>query len=159
MAAKLSIIPGDRLPVDHPPEHIHGGSLYWAEARFGRPKAGWVDLSTGINPQAYPFQVPPDAAWRRLPDALEMSDLKQAAADRYRVSDPSLIVPASGSQSLIQLLPRLKAVSHAVEVLSPTYSEHAVAWRAEGHRVFEIADINQLARDANVVVVTNPNIA
>lgn len=156
MAAKFSIVSGDLLSAGHPPEHIHGGSLDWAEAKFGRPKAGWVDLSTGINPKAYPFQVPPEAAWRRLPDALEINKLKQAAADRYKVSDPSLIVPAPGSQSLIQLLPRLRGASH-VEVLSPTYSEHAVAWRAESHSVFEIADIDMLACDASVVVVTNPN--
>ncbi len=31
---------------------VHGGGLHRAEQRWGRPAAGWLDLSTGINPLA-----------------------------------------------------------------------------------------------------------
>ena len=29
----------------------HGGNLHDAIRRYGRPRAEWLDLSTGINPQ------------------------------------------------------------------------------------------------------------
>lgn len=135
---------------------FHGGSLDWAEARFGFPVAGWLDLSTGINPNAYPFQPPPESAWRRLPDVGSTDKLRKTAANRYGVGDPAFVVPAPGSQSLIQLLPRLRDRSNVV-VLSPTYSEHAIAWRGEGHDVSEIGDIRLVSHDADVLVLTNPN--
>jgi cobalamin biosynthetic protein CobC len=34
---------------------VHGGDLGLAEARFGKPKQGWLDLSTGISPFPYPI--------------------------------------------------------------------------------------------------------
>ncbi len=135
---------------------FHGGSLDWAEARFGPQTEGWLDLSTGINPNAYPFRPPPVSVWHRLPDIGAISTLRQTAANRYGVRDPAFVSPAPGSQSLIQLLPRLRDKSNIV-VLSPTYSEHAVAWRAEGHDVAEISDIASFPSHADVVVVTNPN--
>ena len=135
---------------------FHGGSLDWAEARFGPQPEGWLDLSTGINPNAYPFRPPPVSVWQRLPDIGAISALRKTAARRYGVSNPAFVIPAPGSQSLIQLLPRLRDKSNIV-VLSPTYSEHAVAWRAEGHDVAEISDIASVSNHADVVVVTNPN--
>ncbi len=135
---------------------FHGGSLDWAETRFGPQADGWLDLSTGINPNAYPFRAPPASVWRRLPDIGAINTLRKTAAKRYGVLNPAFVAPAPGSQSLIQLLPRLRDRSDIV-VLSPTYSEHAVAWRAEGHDVDEINDIASVPSHADVVVVTNPN--
>ena len=31
----------------------HGGNLHDAIRRYGRPRAEWLDLSTGINPVSY----------------------------------------------------------------------------------------------------------
>ena len=45
----------------------HGGDLAAAEARWGRPAEGWLDLSTGINPMPYPIPAIDPAAWHRLP--------------------------------------------------------------------------------------------
>ena len=50
------------------PVRDHGGGLDAAEARFGKPEDGWVDLSTGINPWPWkPGEISADA-WNRLPD-------------------------------------------------------------------------------------------
>ena len=78
----------------------HGGRLRAAARHYGIPLADWVDLSTGINPQAYP--VPPLApeAWQRLP---EMDDGLEAAAAAFYGS-PNLL-PVAGSQAAIQALP------------------------------------------------------
>jgi cobalamin biosynthetic protein CobC len=135
---------------------FHGGNLDWAEEAFGRPAAGWVDLSTGINPWSYPFMPPNPEAWQRLPTDAEITALETVAAQRYGLSGQGAIVSASGSQSLIQLLPRLRERSK-VAVLSPTYGEHRAAWHAAGHSVVEVEDETGIDRDVSVVVLTNPN--
>lgn len=131
----------------------HGGNLEAAEKRFGRPQAGWLDLSTGINPHAYPMPNLEASVWRRLPGS--DAGLRAAAADCYGVADPKLVVPANGAQSLIQLLPGLRR-NVRVAVLSPTYEEHSACWRDGGHRVLEVPTLEE-AQDADIVVLVNPN--
>ncbi|HLO75006.1 MAG TPA: threonine-phosphate decarboxylase, partial [Magnetospirillum sp.] len=61
---------------------VHGGDLAAAEARWGRPAAGWLDLSTGINPWPYPLPSFSAEAWSRLPGAAEDLALRHATARR-----------------------------------------------------------------------------
>ena len=131
----------------------HGGDIAWAERRFGRPAAGWLDLSTGINPVPYPVPPLPGELWTRLPTAADEGALRSAAAMAYGAPGAACVAAAPGSQSLIQLLPRLRPPG-SVAVLTPTYGEHAICWTAAGHRVAEASD---LQAPADVVVVTNPN--
>src|SRR3546814_3506547 len=79
-----------------------------------------------------------------------------AAAECYGVDEPDLIVPAPGTQALIQALPRLRPATR-VAVVAPTYNEHAHCWRAAGHKVGEVAGIDDAAVGADVVIVVNPN--
>ena len=117
------------------------------------PKAGWTSVPVST-------QTPIHFAHRQSPSGNACPILGQSARFERRRRDDmvSLIQLASapGSQSLIQLLPRLRDKSNIV-VLSPTYGEHAAAWRAEGHDVAEISDIALVSNHADVVVVTNPN--
>lgn len=131
----------------------HGGNLEAAEKRFGRPLAGWLDLSTGINPHAYPMPNLEASVWRRLPGS--DAGLRAAAADCYGVADPKLVVPANGAQSLIQLLPGLRR-NVRVAILSPTYEEHAASWRDGGHRVEEVSMLDE-TQGFDIVVAVNPN--
>ena len=131
----------------------HGGNLAAAEARFGRPAEGWVDLSTGINPWPYPVETAADGEhWTRLPDSGAFARLTNAACRAYGVPDPACVVAAPGTQALIQWLPRLRSAG-TVAVLSPTYAEHAESWWRAGHAVKQVADFT----DADVVVLTRPN--
>ena len=135
----------------------HGGDAGAAERRFGRPRGGWLDLSTGINPHAYPLPRLGDETWRRLPDRHTLARLARAAAKYCGLRDPSPIVPAPGTQALIQWLPRL-CPPCAVAVVGPTYAEHARCWRKAGHRVKVVADLAAArASGARVVVAVNPN--
>lgn len=134
----------------------HGGDLAAAEATFGVPPAGWMDLSTGINPHPYPVGAPTRESWTRLPDSRVMGKLRDAAATCYGVADPSCVVPAAGTQSLIQCLPRIPRRTR-VAVLGPTYAEHALAWKNAGHVVEEVSDFAALPGAAPVAVVVNPN--
>ncbi len=131
----------------------HGGDLLEATRRFGLPPGGWLDLSTGINPDPWPAGPLPPAALSRLP---QQDDRLEAAARRYYRAPAVLAVP--GSQSAIQWLPSLRPPSR-VAVLGPTYGEHARNWRLWGHEVVELgvdALEAQLERWA-VVVVVNPD--
>jgi len=138
------------------PESIfHGGDLDAARAAFPHAPEPWIDLSTGINPSPYP--VPPLGAdaWARLPQGSDLRRLEQVAARRYGAACPEMVVPAPGTQALIQVLPRLMRRSR-VAIVGPTYAEHAAAWRREGHDVAEVQDFDGLG-EANVVVLVNPN--
>ena len=80
----------------------HGGRLRAAARRHGIALADWLDLSTGINPRAYPVPPLPPTVWQRLPEADD--GLESAAAAFY--GNP-LLLPVAGSQAAIQALPRL----------------------------------------------------
>ncbi|SMH59837.1 threonine-phosphate decarboxylase CobD [Azospirillum agricola] len=133
---------------------LHGGDLDGARAAFPDAPQPWVDLSTGINPWSYPLPpIPPDA-WTRLPARGAEMALREAAAACYGAPSAERVAAASGSQALIQLLPRLRAPGR-VAVLAPTYAEHALCWAGAGHRLSETTDPE--TADADVLVVVNPN--
>jgi cobalamin biosynthetic protein CobC len=133
----------------------HGGDLADARAQFAHAPRPWLDLSTGINPRSYPLPCFPMEAWTRLPGKAEEGTLRAAAARCYRASDPDRVVAAPGTQVLIGLLGYLRPQSR-VAVLSPTYAEHAAAWRQAGHALREVTRIEAL-EDCDIAVVTNPN--
>src|SRR3979411_2339408 len=45
----------------------HGGDLSAVRRRFPTAPQPWIDLSTGINPVAYPVAQLPPEIWSRLP--------------------------------------------------------------------------------------------
>jgi cobalamin biosynthesis protein CobC len=134
----------------------HGGDPAELEKLYGRPEKGWLDLSTGINPCPYRARGLNPDDWGPLPTLKDITRLRQAAAKCYGALDEAFVVPAPGTQSLIQTLPRLRPTGR-VCVLSPTYNEHAHCWRAAGHDVTEISRLSSDVENADVVIVVNPN--
>lgn len=134
----------------------HGGDLGEAMAQFGGAPQAWLDLSTGINPNPYPLPALADDAWRRLPSRADEATLLAAARRAYVVPDDVGIVAAPGTQALIQWLPRI-AARGAVAVVSPTYNEHAAAWRLARHEVLAVADAAALPDTVRHLVIVNPN--
>lgn len=134
---------------------VHGGDLSAAEARFGRPADGWLDLSTAVSPFAYPLPPLDPTLWERLPDRGLDNALRAAAADFYGAAGIEQVAAAPGTQALIQLLPRLRPFSH-VAVVGPTYGEHATCWSNAGHQVLSCETVDARG-SADVVVVGNPN--
>lgn len=135
----------------------HGGDPAALEARFGKPEAGWLDLSTGINPLAYPLGTIPDDVLAQLPRQADMDALLAAARKAYGVPADAAIVAAPGTQALIQMVPTLFAPSD-VTVMGPTYGEHAPAWNAAGHTIVDVNSIcAQAAQPSPFGVVVNPN--
>jgi cobalamin biosynthetic protein CobC len=113
----------------------------------------FIDLSTGINPVAYPFSPLTAACFARLPEPEALARLEQVAGQYYGAGDGVEVVAAPGTQLLISLLPRAFPAAE-VAVLGPTYGEYAASWA--GSLVREVAMVEALA-GADCAVVCNPN--
>ena len=131
----------------------HGGGLRAAAVRYGISLSDWLDLSTGINPQGWPVPAVPATVWQRLPEAED--GLETAAAAYYSVES---LLPVAGSQAAIQALPWLREPGR-VGVLSPSYAEHAHAWRRAGHRVewWPAESLDAAIERLNALVLVHPN--
>ena len=133
----------------------HGGDISTASDRFGVPKGGWLDLSTGINPFSYPDVTQRAEAVRRLPTSGDAAAFEAAARTYYRVPAGAALIAVPGTQAALQILPLLRPKC-AVAVLGPTYSEHGRTWRMTGHNVQEVSSFEALG-DGDVSVLVNPN--
>lgn len=136
---------------------LHGGDLAAADDEFGAPEDGWVDLSTGINPEPWPA-APEASDARRLPDRRQIARLRLAAAAAYGVPDPARLVAGPGSQALIQWLPRLRPPERVAVIASRrgVYGGLAPAWTSAGHEVVRTTRLAD-ARDADSAVLARPN--
>ena len=136
----------------------HGGDTAWADGRFGKPAEGWLDLSTGINPDGYPVPTVSAELWHRLPTSGDLAALTAAAAETYGVPVDAVALSA-GSEAAITLLPRLLAPTK-VAVLSPGYGSHITEWKAAGHRIQAMSAENVTGNrlgETRILVVGNPN--
>jgi cobalamin biosynthesis protein CobC len=132
----------------------HGGALEVARRLAPNVSEPWIDLSTGINPHAYPLPDLEPEGWSRLPESGALARLEATAAQRYGV-DPTCAVAGPGSQALIQALSHI--LPHgAIGALGPTYSGFASAFAAAGARVIEAERLEELD-GLDVAIVVNPN--
>ena len=131
----------------------HGGGLRAAAVRYGIPPSDWLDLSAGINPQGWPVPTIPATAWQRLPEPDD--GLETAAAAYYGAES---LLPVAGSQAAVQALPRLRELGR-VGVLSPSYAEHAHAWRQAGHQVelLPAGSLDAAIERLDALVLVHPN--
>jgi cobalamin biosynthesis protein CobC len=145
---------GPTCATDYEAFTYHGGALEVAHRLAPAAPKPWIDLSTGINPHAYPL---PDLAlelWSRLPDSGALAKLEATAADRYGAKAES-VVAGPGSQALIHALSCI-APRGAVGVLGPTYGGHTAAFAAAGARVIETARLEDMGA-LDVAIIVNPN--
>jgi len=133
----------------------HGGSQERARARFPDAPEPLLDLSTGINPNAYPFSSLPATAWTRLPEQGRQHQLTDAAVRAYGAPSTGHVVAAPGTQILLPLVAGLATPGRA-RVLGPTYAEHVRAAALAGHTVEEVTDFDSLF-GADLAIVVNPN--
>ena len=131
----------------------HGGGLRAAAEQYRIPLNDWLDLSTGINPQAWPVPTLPATVWQRLPEADD--GLEAVAADYYGALH---LLPTAGSQAAIQALPQLRSPGR-VGVLHPSYAEHAHAWQQGGHTVepLSIERLERAVEHLDTLVLVHPN--
>jgi cobalamin biosynthetic protein CobC len=147
----------------------HGGGITAAAAAFGGRQEDWLDLSTGINPCPVALPDIPARAWHRLPDRHLVDEARRAARDHYG-SGEILPLPVPGTQSVIQLLPRLieddriavtdnkvAVTDKRIAVVSPTYGEYARAFASAGFAVDAVDDLAAIGSEHRLTVVVNPN--
>jgi cobalamin biosynthetic protein CobC len=134
---------------------MHGGNISTARILFPGAPEPFLDLSTGINPFAYPLPPLDPRIFARLPEPDAVAQLQEAAARCYGAPSSAHVVAAPGTQSLLLPVMNLVRPGRAV-ILGPTYNEHARVAAAAGHQVVEVTDAGATG-DASVVVVVNPN--
>ena len=78
---------------------VHGGDLTEASARLGRSEDGWLDLSTGINPCAYPDIAVSSTSLARLPSSGAIEGLLAAARKAYGIPPDAGLCAAPGTQA------------------------------------------------------------
>ncbi|WP_375254147.1 threonine-phosphate decarboxylase [Yoonia sp.] len=126
----------------------HGGGIDAAIAQFGGARAGWLDLSTGINPVPYPMpNLPPDA-WTALPDKDAFDRLYDLARRFWNVPEGAAIIGATGASAIIAAMPRVLPKGE-VRIPGPTYNEHGAAFAAAGWALVQ--------DPSHVTVAVHPN--
>lgn len=136
----------------------HGGALSEAVSRYGGAATDWLDLSTGINPNPAPVSAISMAHWHRLPDADLYTRAEEAAAKHYKCPAGVAPLAAPGTQSIIQILPRLFAETSAkVAIIGPTYGEYAASFYRSNIDVEVVNSLEELTAEHRLVVVVNPN--
>lgn len=138
----------------------HGGRLNQAAKQYGIDKKAWLDLSTGINPNGWPVPELPASIYNRLPESDD--GLIEAAQNYYQIRH---LLPVSGSQEAIQLLPelfqraRLLPENPTVGIISPCYGEHEKQWQKMKCIVLHLnsESINECIDKLDILILVNPN--
>ena len=125
----------------------HGGRLRAARLSFPEAPRPWIDLSTGVNPWAYPAPRARREDLRRLPDPEVVAALEARAARRFG-AQADRVAAVAGAEAALRLLPRLLP-ARSVRIAGFTYGGHAEAWVAAGP--------SPAVGEADAVVVVNPN--
>lgn len=146
--------------MDWIPEH--GGDVAAAARYFGLDDLGWLDLSTGINPQAYPFRMPPAAAFSRLPTSSR--ELVAAARAHYLqhrnpAASELAVIAAAGSQALIQILPQC-LINQPLLVPDVGYQEYRRQWQLWGREVltYPASDSRAAIVAIDRILASNPDV-
>ncbi len=136
----------------------HGGNLQRAQVLYPTATQPWLDLSTGISPWVWPVPEIPESVWQRLPEGT--AALCHAAAEFYRC-DEETIVPVTGSQAAIELIPNVLPLGR-VALPEWGYGEHRKSWQQSQHDCCYYQNQQQLHQwivndEIDYVVVINPN--
>ena len=135
---------------------LHGGGVFQAAQVYGGKPAGWLDLSTGLNPCPPVLPLIADRAWHRLPDS-ELEMAAREAARRFYGSGVGLPLAVPGTQSAIQLLPRLADPKRRIAVFEPTYGEYRRVFELAGFAVDCVTSPTEVDERHMVVIIVNPN--
>jgi cobalamin biosynthetic protein CobC len=100
---------------------FHGGRLDEARKAFGNNGEPWLDLSTGINPHAWPHADETAIDWQNLPDESALRMLEQAAANYFGV-DPAYVSALPGTEIGLRLLS--KVLPGPARHVWPSYRTH-----------------------------------
>ena len=132
------------------PAPRHGGALAEAERRFGHPRAAWLDLSTGINPNPWPADHLA-IGQHRLPDPEDLQALETAAARHFGCA-PDRLCALPGSEAGLRLVGEI--LEGPAFHRSPGYGTHGEM--LAGIRPLATNDLDQ-ADDATLLLANPGN--
>ncbi len=104
---------------------IHGGRIDLAAACYPDAPRPWLDLSTGINPCAWPTDRVPTVDLHTLPSPAAIADLEDVAATAFGTT-ADRVVALPGSELGLRMLAALDLPS-PVRFVVPSYATHAEA--------------------------------
>ena len=84
----------------------HGGDLSDA-VRVNRKIKNWIDLSTGINPNAYNDFNIDKTVYSLLPSGNQLEELMSIARGYYNLNQEIKICAYQGAQGIINIIPNI----------------------------------------------------
>lgn len=126
----------------------HGGGLSAARAHFG--EGDWLDLSTGINPHAWPGASDVAIDWRRLPEEGDLRALEEAAA-RHFGADAEQVCAVPGTEVGLRLVGEL--LEGPAHYLAPSYRTHGEMLPG----AVAIGRDKLAGADGTTLILANPN--
>lgn len=127
----------------------HGGALDAAKRHFGESEAGWIDLSTGINPAPWPGAGTPAIDWHRLPEPDALAGLEAAAAVFFGV-EARHVCAVPGTEIGLRLAGRL--IGGDASHVAPGYRTHGAMFAGSAATARDAAPAR-----GGALVVANPN--
>lgn len=143
---------------------FHGGNINEIKLKYPDVKKSWIDLSTGLNPNAYPWQEKiPHEMLSEAAHLLPQYEIEEKCKKTWlnylsaEMSENWLLIP--GSQAFINILPDIFPNYHAL-IPIPNYGEHERVWQGSEN------GIEKLTRDTlnnhqfeprTLLILTNPN--
>lgn len=127
----------------------HGGGLEAAKQRFGAGGGSWLDLSTGINPVAWPGVDAVDIDWRRLPEQDALARLEAVAADFFG-ADPRHVCAVPGTEIGLRIAGRM--IGGTARHVAPCYRTHGDMFAGSEATTWSAAKDGDGA-----LIVANPN--
>ncbi|MDD1450575.1 aminotransferase class I/II-fold pyridoxal phosphate-dependent enzyme [Sphingomonas sp. H160509] len=104
---------------------IHGGRIDLAAVHYPDAPRPWLDLSTGINPYAWPTESVPTVDLHSLPSPAAIADLEASAAAVFGTT-ADRVVALPGTELGLRMLAALDLPS-PVRFVVPSYATHAEA--------------------------------
>lgn len=152
----------------------HGGDIYAAVRRTGRPLRRMTDFSASINPLG-PSPRALKAVIAALPEAVHYPEssclaIRESLAKKHGLSIDHFAV-GNGSTEFIHLLPLALAIKKAL-LIGPIFSEYARAVRLRGGHVLSVnavrdeayeppiqqaIEIMERSRRLDALILCNPN--
>lgn len=127
----------------------HGGGIDAARLHYGEGDAPWIDLSTGINPHAWPGVEALEIDWRSLPGRGALAQLEEAAAACFGV-DARHVCAVPGTEVGLRIAGGL--IGGSARYVGPTYRTHGEMIPGSQPIAAEA-----LAGERGTLVLANPN--
>ncbi len=129
---------------------FHGGRLDEARGAYGEGPEPWLDLSTGINPHAWPGADAVPIDWRRLPGESALAALEAAAAERFGI-DAAHVCALPGTEAGLRLTGTI--LTGPAFHVAPAYRTHAAMIAGSRPIGFD----NLAGARGATVILANPN--